>query len=136
MTEHTYRYLKSFFNRNCKSNWDSFDSFLEEVGTPVKPRVRLTRKCITRGFVPGNLVWARNINNSSAYLVRTSKGSVASMRHACEQDGVKYNNPILFMRRFDMHDNPQAVFNYSKLDKNTRKAFRRNALADAVRSLA
>lgn len=136
MSKKTLHYLRSFYYSNgCHKNWDSFSSFVKEVGSPVKPRVKLTRKCITKGFAPGNLIWARNTNRSSAYLVKTANGDFASLRHACEQDGVRYHNPIMFMRNYDMGANPQAVFNYSKLNTQAKKAFRRNALANAVREL-
>lgn len=135
MKNKTKQYLKRFFNLNCRKNWDSFESFMAEVGTPHKPNVRLTRKCITKGYVSGNLMWAKAANRSSAYLVKTASGNVASMRAACEQDGVKYMKPMSFMSNYGMQANAQAVFLYSKMDKNAKKMFRRNALANAVKTL-
>ena len=69
-------------------------------------------------------------------MVKTNNGNTASMLAACEQDGINYHNPICFMRNYNLQDSPQAAFIYSKMDKNAKKLFRKNAIADAVKQLA
>jgi len=98
--------------------------------------MRLTRKCIQKGFVPGNLIWAKTINYSSSYLVKTGSGNVASLRSACEQDGLRYRNVVNYMNHYPVRSNPQAVFELVKMDKTSRRAFKRNAFVAAINNLA
>ena len=128
--------LYSFWYRNCRENFPSFEDFCKEVGSAPNRKMKLTRKCVKLGFVPGNLVWAKTINYSSGYLVKTASGNIASLRSACEQDGVPYRNIHNYMNHYPIRTNPQAVFNLVKMDKNSRRAFKRNAFVDAIKSLA
>ena len=128
--------LHSFFVRNCKANFSSYEAFLADVGNPPRRNMKLTRKCIKKAYIPGNLVWAKTPNRSSGYLVKTASGNIASLRSACEQDGVPYQNIHNYMNHYPIRTNPQAVFNLVKMDKNSRRAFKRNAFVDAIKSLA
>jgi len=128
--------LHSFFTRNCKDNFASFEDFLNDVGNPPRRNMKLTRKCIKKGYTPGNLVWAKTQNRSSGYLVKTSSGNVASLRSACEQDGVTYQSVHNYMNHYPIRSNPQAVFELVKMDKNSRRMFKRNAFVHAINNLA
>jgi hypothetical protein len=127
-------YLKTFFARNCKGNWDSFESFCSEVGIPTSNRAKLSRTCLQKGFVPGNLQWANVVNYKSKYMITTTQGNVASLRAACEQDGINYSGPAIFMHNYpDMKTAPQEVYRYFKMSRASRMAFKRNVFKKAIR---
>lgn len=135
MTNKIKKHLKNFYFNNCQNgHWNSFEHFLLEVGTPPKNNMRLTRKCIQKGFVSGNLGWATHTNHRSRYLVNTLSGNIASLKAACEQDGVKYQTVYSLIKNYSLTDCPQAAFNFGKLDKTARKAVRRKACKEAIKN--
>lgn len=127
-------YLKSFFIRNCKDNWKSFEAFCADVGVPTSNKAKLSRKCLQKGFTPGNLHWSTVTNYKSKYMIITSQGNVACLRAACEQEGVKYSGPAMFMKCYpDMKNSPQEVYQYFKMNRSSRMAFKRNVFKKAIR---
>ena len=127
-------YLKAFYKRNCKKSWTSFEDFKKEVGTPLSKKSRLSRRCINKGFVPGNLEWSSVINHRSKYMITTIQGNVASLRSACEQDGIKYSGPAAFMNCYpDMKNSPQEVYEFFRMEKTARRAFKRNLFKHGIR---
>lgn len=134
MKNKTLKYIKSYYNRNCKNGqWESFLAFALSIGVPPKANMKLTRKCIKKGFIPGNLMWAKTVNYNSRYVVNTLAGNTASLKAACEQDAVHYPNVMYLVRNYDLAANPQAAYNYCKLDKNSRRTIKRHAIATAIK---
>ncbi len=128
MTNKQAIYTKSFYTKNCdKKQFGSFEKFLKQIGEPPKKKSRLTRRCIKKGFVPGNIMWADSVNKTSKYLITTMEGNTASLKAACEQDGVGYSNVANFIKRYELSSCPQSVFNFYKMDKNMRTNFRKRA---------
>lgn len=135
MSKQKSNHLKSYWYSNCRKtgNWESFEHFLLSVGPPPKNNMRLTRKCIKTGYTPENLMWAKAENRSSRYLVNTFGGNTASLRHACEQDGVKYPVVYNMIKNYDLTDCPQAAYNFGKLTKESRRTIRRKAFVEAIK---
>lgn len=137
MTKKQQAYAKQYYYGNkCKATFGSRQAFLDDIGNPAKAKMRLTLKCISKGHIPGNIMWAMHPNRSSRYQVTTMQGNTACLRAACEQDGVSYTNVYQALRRYNLEDNPNAVFAFSKMDKGARSAFRRQVITKAIRQLS
>ncbi len=60
-------------------------------------------------------------------------GKTASLRSACEQDGVKYINVMQLMNKYPvLRSNPKSAFSYTKLSKDAKIQFKRNIFAKAI----
>jgi hypothetical protein len=137
MTKKQQAYAQRYYYINkCKNTFGSYQAFFDSIGNPAKAKMRLTLKCLEKGHTPGNIMWSMYPNRSSRYLVTTMQGNKACLMAACEQDGVKYSRVYQTLRNYGLQDNPNAVFAFSKLDKGSRQAFRRNALVKAIEQLS
>jgi hypothetical protein len=136
MTKKQQTYTKGYYSRYCKGSFASYEDFMNHIGQPPKTNMLLSLKCVSKGYTSGNIFWAVHPNRKSRYLVKTLNGNTASLKSACEQDGVKYGRVYTTITAYNLQDSLQAAYAFGKMDMNARRAFRRNAVATAIKNLS
>ena len=84
------------------ARWDSFESFLEDMGRMPKPGLQLDRLDNNRGYEPGNVRWATPLQqqqNKRQNIRLTIDGETLYLAEWAQRSGVKANTIRARLRR-------------------------------------